>query len=363
MRRAIVDLPLHYGKAPRWLFEKMSRLSRAIVEVLVYEYGPDEILRRISDPYWFQALGCMLGFDWHSSGLTTTVCGALKESIKGLEKDLGFYIAGGKGKVARKTPQEIENYSLISNSLNPLPLIYASRMSAKVDSTALQDGYQIYHHCFFFTNKGKWAVVQQGLNENTHYARRYHWLSEEVNDFVIEPHKVICAEHKEKVVLNLVAKESEETRKVSTELACQKPEKIIKDLKKIVYYRLPREHEIFLKDINPERLNKIFLKTYKTQPENYESLLGLEGVGPKTIRALALISELLYGTKLSYNDPVCTMMVHTPVRYSFAHGGKDGHPYPVDKKVYENSISFLQRAIEKAKLGDREKLDCLRRLR
>jgi len=363
MRRAVVELPLHYGKMPKWLFEKMTRLAREIVQVIIWEYNPEELLRRLSDPFWFQALGCVLGFDWHSSGLTTTVCGALKESIKGLEKDLSFYVAGGKGKVARKTPQEIENYSLISNSLNPLPLIYASRMSAKVDSTALQDGYQIYHHCFFFTNKGKWAVVQQGMNENTRYARRYHWLSEEVKDYVNEPHKAICAEHKERIVLNLVAKESEETRKISTEIACQKPEKIIKDLKKIVYprslerggvyYRLPEEHEIFIKDINPERLSKIFLKTYERQPKNYESLLGLEGVGPKTIRALSLISELLYEAKPSYKDPAS---------YSFAHGGKDGHPYPVDKKTYENSINFLKEAIEKAKLGDRDKLDSLRRL-
>ncbi|MBM3167420.1 MAG: DUF763 domain-containing protein, partial [Chloroflexi bacterium] len=190
-RTGIANLPLHYGKAPRWLFDRMTKLAREITIAITTAFGPEEMLRRLSDPYWFQAFGCVLGYDWHSSGVTTTVCGALKEGVKGLENELGLFVAGGKGKISRKTPSEIESFGDKLNA-NPSKLVYASRMSAKVDSSGVQDGYQLYHHVFLFTKDGAWSVVQQGMNEDNRYARRYHWLGEKVTDFVCEPHSAIC---------------------------------------------------------------------------------------------------------------------------------------------------------------------------
>src|SRR4030042_1824108 len=210
-RTGIAGLPLHYGAAPRWLFERMVRLARQITLVLVEEYGPQEVLARLSDPLWFQAFGCALGFDWHSSGLTTTVCGALKEGLRGLERDSGLCVAGGKGKTSRRTPAEVEAFAERFGFL-PAPLVYASRMAAKVDSAALQDGYQIYHHTFIFVPEGAWAVVQQGMNEASRYARRYHWLSSDLEDFVCEPHKAVCSEARGDVRLNMVAQEADARR-------------------------------------------------------------------------------------------------------------------------------------------------------
>ncbi|MBM4128875.1 MAG: DUF763 domain-containing protein, partial [Nitrospira sp.] len=231
-------LPLHYGKAPRWLFSRMVALSREIVAALITEFGHEELLRRLSDPFWFQALGCVLGFDWHSSGLTTTVTGALKEGIKGTERELGIFIAGGKGRVSRKTPEEIIKYSELY-SFEPSPLVYSSRMSAKIDNTALQDGYHLYHHTFLFTSSGNWAVVQQGMNPLDRTARRYHWLGEDVKDFVVEPHKAICCD-KRQLTLNMVALESEDARKISAALSKDKPEKVIKEMKRSL--ELARRH-------------------------------------------------------------------------------------------------------------------------
>jgi len=351
-RTGIANLPLHHGKAPPWLFQRMVRLAREITIAIVIEFGPEEVLRRLSHPYWFQALGCVLGFDWHSSGVTTTLCGALKEGLKGMERRLGLFVAGGKGRTSRQTPGEIETWG-DRLSLNPAPLVYASRMSAKVDSAALQDGYQLYHHTFLFTSKGFWAVVQQGMNETNRYARRYHWLGETVSDFVNEPHAGILTE-KTGTALNLVASESSPARITITGIATEeKPEKVIADLKKLKTLTLPRRHEIMLNDLHPDSLSKIVLSTYERQPQNFEQLLSLPGVGPKTIRALSLISELIYGVPPSYRDPA---------RYSFAHGGKDGIPYPVDRKTYDQSIEVLHRAIIKAKLGLSEKNEAMNRL-
>ncbi len=331
----------------------MVKLAREITIVIVDEYGAQEMLRRLSHPNWFQAFGCVLGFDWHSSGLTTTLCGALKEGIRGIEKDLGLFVAGGKGQTSRQTPDELRSWG-DKISLDPSPLIYASRMSAKVDSSAIQDGYQIYHHCFIFTADGSWAVVQQGMNENNHYARRYHWLSEIVTDFVDEPHAAIQSEALGQA-LNLVAHESQPARQTITSIAIeQKPENSINDLKKLQTLKLPGRHQIEIQDLHPDSLRKILLSTYERQPQDFEKLLGLPGVGPKTIRALSLISELVYGVAPSYRDPA---------RYSFAHGGKDGIPYPVDKKTYDQSIEVLSKAINKAHLGFDEKREAFSRLR
>lgn len=352
-RTGIANLPLHGGRAPRWLFDRMVKLAREITIVIVSDSGPEEMLRRLSHPYWFQAFGCILGFDWHSSGVTTTLCGALKEGIKGLEKDLGFFVAGGKGKTSRKTPSEVENWGEIL-SIDPGPLVYASRMSAKVDNSAVQDGYQLYHHNLFFTGNGSWAVVQQGMNDATSYARRYHWLGETVTDYVNEPHSAVLSE-KRGQALNLVAGESEPARETIADIASQeKPEEILAELRKIKTLSLPAHHYLSTADLHPDSLKRIILSTYENQPEDFEHLLGLPGVGAKTIRALSLISELVHGVPPSYQDPA---------RYSFAHGGKDGIPYPVDRKTYDKSIELLRTAIGKTKLGIKEKNEAENRLR
>jgi hypothetical protein len=352
MRTGIAHLPLHYGKAPPWLFQRMKSLSREITLFIIDAYGNEEMLSRLCDPFWFQAFGCVLGFDWHSSGVTTTVCGALKEGVKGIERELGFFIAGGKGKASRKTSVEIEKIC-DQESMNGNPLIYASRMSAKVDSAAVQDGYQIYHHSFFFTPSGQWAVVQQGMNEETRYARRYHWFSQGVKDFVCEPHWAVCCDQR-KEGLNLVAQESEKTRQTIIELSHEKPEFLITEGKKLNELYLQKEHPVPMEKIRLERLEKIFVQVYDESPKNFEELLGIQGVGPKSLRALSLISDLIYGVKPSFRDPT---------RFSFAHGGKDGHPYPVDRKVYDQTIEVLKGAIDKARVGDREKVEAIQRLR
>ena len=330
----------------------MVKLAREITIAIVAEFGPEEMLRRLSHPYWFQAFGCVLGFDWHSSGVTTTLCGALKEGVKGLERELGLFVAGGKGQTSRRTPSEIENWGELV-SVNPAPLVYASRMSAKVDSSAVQDGYQLYHHSFLFTTKGSWTVIQQGMNENNRYARRYHWLGETVADFVNEPHSAILSQARGQA-LNLVAGESEPARTTVSDIATnEKPEAVVADLKKLKTLDLPAHHPIGVSDLHPDSLSKILLSVYDRQPQGFEQLLGLQGVGAKTLRALSLISELVHGVAPSYRDPA---------RYSFAHGGKDGYPYPVDKETYDWSIELLRKAINRTKLGIGEKNEAMSRL-
>ncbi len=357
MKTGTINLPLHGGKAPGWLFEKMKRLARQIVLVIIEEYGPYEFIDRISDPYWFQAFGCILGFDWHSSGVTTTVCGALKEALRGISSYTGIYVAGGKGGTSRKTPSEIEAASEKEGS-DFSRLVYASRIVAKVDSSALQDGYQLYHHSFIFSKDGKkWSVIQQGMNGDTRYARRYHWLSSKITDYVIEPHNAICCDSKNEV-LNLIASDSSPARKVITEISHQKPEQVLKELAGICGHSekslvLPKRHEINFSDIEKKRLAKIFQSTYEQKPEDFEKLIAMPGVGPKTVRSLALISELIYSAPYSIKDPA---------RFSFAHGGKDGIPYPVDKINYNKSIEVLSNALKESKIGRTEKIEAFKRL-
>ena len=348
----IAHLPLHGGKAPAWLFQRMVRLGREIVRLIVEDYGPEEILRRISDPHWFQSLGCVLGFDWHSSGVTTTVCGALKEGLRGLEKELGLVIAGGKGATSRKTPSEIiaagERLPLRHN---PEELVYLSRLTAKIDNNAIQDGFQLYHHNFFFTLSGSWAVVQQGMNER--FARRYHWHSASVRSLTLDPHSAICSDLYLQRTLNLVATESQPAQGVITELSRDQPEKLVNELHKLQTLSLPSHHEINVRDLRPESIEKILLKTYEANASDFQTLLGTPGVGAKTLRALTLIAEITYGTPASWKDPV---------KFSFAHGGKDGHPYPVSRQVYEESIDFLRKTVERAKLDKSEKDNSLKRI-
>jgi hypothetical protein len=350
-KTGIATLPLHYGRAPRWLFDRMTALSREIIYAVVSEFGQKVFLEKLSDPYWFQALGCVLGFDWHSSGLTTTVTGALKEGLRGMERELRVFIAGGKGATSRKTPDHIRMYS-DKYVLNPDPLIYASRMSAKVDNSAVQDGYQLYHHVFVFTEKSEWAVIQQGMNANKRTARRYHWFSENLKEFVVEPHTAVCCDKKNKT-LNMVAFESSDARQVCTDVSKEKPEKTISEIKKIQSLDLTERHNVTLSDIDPKKIYRILTKTYERQPGDFERLLGIRGVGPKTIRALSLISELIYGMPPSYRDPA---------RFSFAHGGKDGTPFPVDRKIYDKTIDIMKKAINSAKIGNEAKMQAIRRL-
>ncbi|MFC2082015.1 DUF763 domain-containing protein [Candidatus Bipolaricaulota bacterium] len=351
MKRATADLPLHHGRAPRWLFARMTKLAGEVTQLVVLEHGAEGMLARLSNPGWFQAFGCVLGFDWHSSGLTTTTCGAIKEGIKGREEELGLFIGGGKGSASRKTPAELTAWG-DRIGVDADPLIDASRTSAKVDSAAVQDGYQIYHHVFLFDRESRWAVVQQGMNENNGMARRYHWLSLSVDDFVCEPHAAICCDRRAPS-LNLVASDSGGTRAASAELALQRPEELVGELTRLKRLALPRRHEIVLADISPSRLERIFLKTYEAQPTDFKELLCLPGVGAKSIRALSLIAELVYGKAPSYEDPA---------RFSFAHGGKDGIPYPVDRPLYDQTIELLGKAIRRAKLGQSEEIRALRRL-
>ena len=351
-RTGFAQLPLHTGRAPRYLFERMVPLSREIMFFLVSEFGRQDALQRLSDPCWFQVFGCVLGFDWHSSGLTTTVCGALKEGLRGTESELGIYVAGGgKGAASRKTPAEITS-ACDRVGRDPDPLVYASRMSAKVDNAAVQDGFQLYHHSFFFTREGSWCVVQQGMNDETAMARRYHWLSSGVESYVNEPHAAICGEPGRET-LNLVAADSTEVRAASALIASAKPEETLKAFASLPFLDMPRRHTVTSLDINPKYLKKVLLRTYERAPADFESLLGIEGVGAKTLRALALTSELIYGAAVSRKDPA---------RYSFAHGGKDGTPYPIDRQTYDKTIEVMHRALNRANVGRNEKISAFRRL-
>ncbi len=336
MKTGYADLPLHYGECPKWLFSRMKNLTRVISHAIIMEFGTEEFVKRISNPFFFQALACVVGFDWHSSGTTTTLCGALKEAKL---EEIGIAVCGGKGKISRNTPEEIEKMCEIVGG-DPEKLIYASKISAKVDSTALQDGFDLYHHTFIFDERGNWCVVQQGMNTEIKYARRYHWL--QPKNFVIEPHAAICCDYKGKS-LNLVAKESKEAQKCIVDLA--------REGKNVKRLAMQRKHWF---DLRPyEKFLHNLEKTYEEQPKTFEELLAIKGIGAKTIRALALISKIIYGCELSWRDPV---------KYSFAHGGKDGVPYPVDRKVYDESIRTLEEAINCAKLGKREKINALRKI-
>lgn len=380
MQRGIATFTLDYGKCPPWLFDRMVKLGREMARVLIEEYGPDEFIKRISDPVWFQSLGTVLAFDWNASGLTTILTAALKEAIRGQEKHFGVFIAGGKGKTSRKTPDEIASWGM-RLSLTPQmtdSLIYNSRMSAKVDSSLLQDGFQIYHHCFFFSKNNSWTVVQQGMNTQKGTARRYHWYSENIDDLIVEPHSGIATQLPQSSALDLTSKKSDKTRQISTGLVTDSYHTLLKDIELLKkhyskysqmmsvkadgetttilqlshneFKHHPVEDEGFW---DSPYLKKIFQRLSRSQPENYEQLLATEGVGPKTIRALSLVSEIIYGAAPSYEDPA---------RYSFAHGGKDATPYPVDKTTYDQTIETLRQAVVKSKISPLEKDKALKRL-
>ncbi len=381
IQRGVASFGLDYGRCPPWLFERMVKLGREMAYVLIAEYGPDEFIKRIADPVWFQSLGTVLAFDWNASGLTTILTAALKEAIRGHERDWGVFICGGKGKTSRKTPEEIaqwgERLALPVAAANNL--VYNSKMSAKVDSALVQDGFQLYHHSFFFSRRGAWAVVQQGMNKEKRSARRYHWFSENINDLVSEPHSGISSPVVLNRVLDLTAKRSAETRQISTELVQAGYATLMKDIKLLRKYSSPlsqmakfensRGEQLTLMNLatrefkyhpmvhenfaQSKYLEKILAKVTDRKPANYEKLIAIEGVGPKTVRALALVGEVIYGAKPSYEDPA---------RYSFAHGGKDATPYPVDRNTYDQTIMMLGNAVRKTRLAPDEKRRALARL-
>ena len=346
----------------------MWKLAGAITMAVVDAYGPAEMLRRLSDPWWFQAFGCVLGFDWHSSGVTTVTCGAMKEAYKHFGDDLGIHVAGGKGGTSRKTPTEIARTTDRIALSEGNRLIFASKMSAKVDSAAVQDGFQLYHHSFFFSGAGQWCVVQQGMSDAEKSARRYHWLGESVHDFVCEPHNAIDdlrikpQKPNDQLLLNMVAQEADQNREKSAELINWNPDKLIFEVKKLTEgptLFAPAHHEVLPQDVNIDRLERVVRKVHETQPPDFTTLLGSPGVGPATVRALSLLAEIIYDAPASHRDPIDDKKW---ADYSYAHGGKDGTPFPVDRSTYDQSIHVLTDAVRKSRVGNFEKTQALKRL-
>ena len=347
MKRGTADLPLHYGTVPPWLAERMSLLGGAIAEAIIIEYGHPALLQRLSDPFWFQSLGCVLGMDWHSSGITTSVMNALRKAINCRSEELGVYICGGRGKFSRETPNQLLEVAN-KTGLNGNELVSHSKLAAKVDNTAVQDGFQLYLHTFIVTKEGDWSVIQQGMNPNERMARRYHWLSSSLRSFMEEPHTSVCGRN-QGLILNLTDKLAAPTKEGIMELTKESPDKLMREVSII----LPNHHEVKAEDVNLKRLGAALILAHETNVSDMESLLLLEGVGPRTLQSLTLVSEVIHGTPSRFSDPA---------RFSFAHGGKDGHPFPVPTSVYDETIEVFDKAIRQARLGEKDKSNALKNL-
>ena len=347
-RSGSADLPLHNGYVAQWLAERMARLGLAITETLLAEYGRSEVLRRLSDPFWFQSLGAVMGMDWHSSGITTSVMGALKRAINPHSRELGLYICGGKGKSSRRAPEEILSVCE-RTGLDGQQLVRCSKLSAKVDNTVVQDGFQLYIHNFIISNEGQWTVIQQGMSAGSSTARRYHWHSEGLRSFVEEPHTAICGAN-QGLILNLADRQASPARDGILTVTRERPESMMQDVQQLV---LPSHHDVRAADVDLRRLGAILWLAHERHPSDFEELVLLEGVGPRTLQSLALVSEVIHGTPARFRDPA---------RFSFAHGGKDGHPFPVPVNVYDETIGILQTAVQKAKIGQTDKQDAIRQL-
>lgn len=372
------DLPLHHGVVPRWLADRMMLLGTEIIQTLLLEYGKKEVLCRLSDPLWFQSFGAVLGMDWHSSGITTSVMYALKRGINSRAREFGLCICGGRGKYSRRTPEELL-YLSEKTGLDGDSLVHASKLCAKVDNTAVQDGFQLYQHNFILSDEGDWAVVQQGMNAQQKTARRYHWCSAHVRSFVENPHSGVIGENNG-LILNLTDVNAGDTRKSILSMAKENPDRVTKEIKLITSADLlgqsnqlslfeesselietnssrnctmPAHHEVLAEDVDLKRLGGVLATSYENQPQDFEALLLTPGLGPRTLQSLTLVSEVIYGTPSRFTDPA---------RFSFAHGGKDGHPFPVPTRVYDESIRILGDSIEKSKLGYTDKSECLKRL-
>lgn len=402
------DLPLHPGTVPRWLADRMMVLGTLITESLVENFGPEEVLVRLSDPLWFQSFGAVMGMDWHSSGITTSVMYALKRGLNPRAKELGIYVCGGRGKYSRMTPDELLEIAG-REGLSGDELVRNSKLVAKVDNNAVQDGFQLYQHNFILTRNGSWAVVQQGMNGAEKKARRYHWCSTNLRSFVEEPHTGVVGDNRGKI-LNLTDSKANKARSSILEMSREEPERMLNEISQIgkpasqiILMQggeslplaptssvatpssgghphnapelpqqqelfpelsiqteekgrslvLPTHHEVCKQDVDLKRLGGVLAIAYNNQPQDFESLLLTPGLGPRTLQSLALVSEVIYGTPSRFTDPA---------RFSFAHGGKDGHPFPVPLKIYDESIRILRDSIEKSKLGYKDKSDCIRRL-
>ena len=363
-RTGYADLPLHVGTVPKWLADRMMQMGTLIVESIIENFGKKEVLVRLSDPLWFQSLGAVMGMDWHSSGITTSVMYALKRGINSRAREFGLCICGGRGKYSRKTPDELQ-FLADATGLDGTKLINSSKLVAKVDSTAVQDGFQLYMHNFILSSEGDWTVVQQGMNVNTKTARRYHWSSENLRSFIEEPHSGITGEN-EGLILNLTDRNAKSTRERILSFTKENPDRMISEIKNIMkhensIYEINRQrtitmsahHDVKAEDVNLKRLGAVLATAYETEPKDFESLLLTQGLGPRTIQSLTLVSEIIYGTPSRFEDPA---------RFSFAHGGKDGHPFPVPLKVYDESIRVLHESIARSKLGYKDKSECIKRL-
>ncbi len=349
-RSGAADLPLHGGRVPAWLAERMTRLGTGICESVLYHYGGPELLSRLSDPFWFQALGCVMGMDWHSSGITTSVLGALKRGMNPRAHELGIYVCGGRGKHSRKTPDELHAIAE-HTGLNGDELARNSRLTAKIDNNAIADGFQLYLHSFIVSKDGEWTVVQQGMNDATGFARRYHWHSATVRDFVSEPHTGIAGEPVfEGEIMNLVENRAKPAQSALLEIAHEHPDCTLQEARRLT---MPRHHDVRRADVDLKRLGAVLAVAYERDLRDFASLLLLENLGPRTLQALAVIAEVVHGTPTRFADPA---------RFSFAHGGKDGHPFPVPLKTYDESLSVLRRSLDAAKVGHSEKLDGFARL-
>jgi uncharacterized protein len=347
-RSGVADLPLHGGRVPQWLAERMTKLGTAIAEAVVQDYGASAFLSRLSDPFWFQALGAVMGMDWHSSGITTSVMGALKRGLTPRANELGIYICGGRGRFSRNTPHELRSIAE-HQGFDGEALVRNSRLTARIDNNAIADGFQIYLHSFIVTSKGEWAVVQQGLNDRSGMARRYHWHSAAVRDFVAEPHTAIVGEN-QGTIMNLVDAQAKPAQTALLDIARENPDTTLKAAR---HLRLPGHHEVRAENIDLKRLGAVLAVAYERDLHQFAELLLLEKLGPRTLQSLALIAEVVHGAPSRFTDPA---------RFSFAHGGKDGHPFPVPLRTYDESLNCLRTSLELAKVGDKDKLEGFHRL-
>ena len=347
-RSGVADLPLHGGRVPPWLAARMVLLGTAISESVVEHYGRAALLSRLSDPFWFQALGSVMGMDWHSSGITTSVIGALKKGLNPRARDLGVHVCGGRGRQSRATPDELRGVAS-RTGLDGERLVRTSRLTARIDNNAIDDGFQIYLHGFVVTADGDWAVVQQGMNGGSRLARRYHWHSAAVRDFTADPHTAIVGEHAG-VIRNLVDRRAGPAQEALLRITREDPAKTLAEARHLV---MPAHHDVRAEDVNARRLGAVLALAHERDLRDFASLLLVEQLGPRTLQSLALIAEVVHGTPTRFDDPA---------RFSFAHGGKDGHPFPVPLTVYDESLSVLRRALDSARLGRSEKLDGMSRL-
>jgi len=347
-RSGIADLPLHGGRVPPWLAERMTKLGSAITETIVHDYGTSAFLSRLSDPFWFQAFGAVMGMDWHSSGITTSVMGALKRGLAPKANELGLYICGGRGRFSRNTPYELRSIA-DRRGFDGEELVRTSRLTARIDNNAIQDGFQIYLHSFVLSSAGEWAVVQQGLNEHNGMARRYHWHSAAVRDFVSKPHTAIFGENLG-TIMNLVDADAGKAQAAMLDMANEHPEKTLSEAR---HLKMPSHHEVHARDVDLKRLGAVLAIAYERVLKNFADLLLVEKLGPRTLQSLALVAEVVHGAPSRFSDPA---------RFAFAHGGKDGHPHPVPLKTYDEALNFLRTSLDAAKVGDKEKLDGFRRL-